>query len=247
MTERKLHFVQHKDDEGLDEIVIMVNKKPFLRCIMVPRYKTSGLSGDEWRVSAMWEHNTVTVDAFWEPLDGPYRDIETASAAIFAGIYNSHKSWHDLTCTSIRLLRKGRPIIEMTHDGKSMPLLAALGHLPWTLKIWPQQDHGMPGPFGGDCTKDLCFQVGCKEPAVSTYLLKKRYDRDGDEKSAESEWAGRDARRFCAKHLRRGDCGLDDADANYEVHEGPGPDGHKMSPHDESKSVFGGIVNMSVD
>ncbi len=36
------HFKLHPDDEGVDHIEIDV----------VPRYKTSGLSGDEWRVSA---------------------------------------------------------------------------------------------------------------------------------------------------------------------------------------------------
>lgn len=35
-------FKLHPDDEGVDRIEIQV----------VPRYKTSGLSGDEWRVSA---------------------------------------------------------------------------------------------------------------------------------------------------------------------------------------------------
>jgi len=41
LTERE-HFKLHPDDEGVDRIEIDV----------VPRFKTSGLSGDEWRVSA---------------------------------------------------------------------------------------------------------------------------------------------------------------------------------------------------
>lgn len=38
-------YHRHHDDEGVDEIRIKV----------VPRYKTSGLSGNEWRVSALME------------------------------------------------------------------------------------------------------------------------------------------------------------------------------------------------
>src|SRR5207247_526556 len=38
----KPHFKLHPDDEGVDRIEIQV----------IPRFKTSGLSGDEWRVSA---------------------------------------------------------------------------------------------------------------------------------------------------------------------------------------------------
>ena len=241
MTEKKLRFVQHRDDEGLDEVCVCVDREPFLRCIVVPRYKTSGLSGDEWRVSTMWERRE---GGLWVAFDGPYRDIATACSAIYPGVWRSHPELHGMECTSHQFLRKGRPIIEMTDDGKSQPLLAALGHLPWSLIVWPEQYDGNVGWFGGDATKDLCFQVGCKEHAVSTYLLKKRYDRRGDERPAETEWGGRDARCFCAKHLRRGDCGLDDADVNYEIHEGPGPDGHKMGPQDESKSQFGGVVGI---
>lgn len=231
----KLHFVQHRDDEGLDQVVFMVDHEPFIQCRMIPRYKTSGLSGNEWRVSAMWEHKE---GGLWVPFDGQYRNIETAGAALFPGLFSSHKDWHEKTCTSIRLFRKGRPIIEMTNDGKPQPLLVAAGHLPWTLVIWPEQDHGLPGPFGGDCTKDLCFQVGCNNKAVSTYTLKKRYNRSGNERSAESKWLGRAAVRFCEKHLRRGNCGLEDSDDNYEVIEGPGPDGHNTDAGDISPSVL---------
>ena len=236
MTDPKLNFVQHHDDEGLDEIVFIVDRDPFIRCVMVPRYKTSGLSGDEWRVSAMWERQE---GGLWVPFDGPYRNITTAAHALFPGVFNSHKDWHQLNCTSVRLLRKRRPIIEMTHDGRPLPLplLVAIGHLPWTLEIWPEQlPPEAPAYFGGAVTQDLCFQVGCAEGAVSTYTLKKRHRRDGSEYSAERHHWGRDAIRFCPKHLRRGDCGLEDADRNYEVVEGPGPDKHATDVGDVSPS-----------
>lgn len=39
------YYTRHKDDEIIDEITLKT----------VPRYKTSGLSGDEWRISAVVE------------------------------------------------------------------------------------------------------------------------------------------------------------------------------------------------
>lgn len=231
----KLHYVQHHDDEGIDEIVMMLDGEPRLRAVMVPRYKTSGMSGDEWRVSAMWQARFGGGE--WVSLDGPYHSLAVAGSAIFGGVYASHPNYHALPCTSIRLLRKGRPVIELTHDGRTLPLLVALGHLPWTLLIWNEQlPPDAPAPFGGDATRDLCFQVGCSEPAVSTYALKSRFSRDGTERPAESRFWGRDAVRFCQRHLRRGDCGLEDADRNYDVLEGPGPDGHCTLPTDVSRS-----------
>ena len=43
MTTKHDHFVRHPDDDIIDEVRIRV----------VPRYKESGLSGDEWRISAV--------------------------------------------------------------------------------------------------------------------------------------------------------------------------------------------------
>jgi hypothetical protein len=42
---------RHRDDNYWDEIVILSGQVA-LRGHIVPRYKTSGLSGDEWRISA---------------------------------------------------------------------------------------------------------------------------------------------------------------------------------------------------
>ena len=61
--------------------------------------------------------------------------------------------------------------------------------------------------------EDFCDQEGCKEKA--TTFLKKKFDwnNEGDKKPCSHE----QIRQFCDKHKRRGDCGLDDADNNYDV------------------------------
>lgn len=59
---------RHPDDEYVDKVTIET----------VPRYKTSGLSGDEWRVSSLikfWRKGIVVFER-------GFRDIETASKAL---------------------------------------------------------------------------------------------------------------------------------------------------------------------
>lgn len=56
MRQDRAHYERHHDDEIIDRITIEV----------VPRYKTSGLSGDEWRVSAvikLWRKGEVMVES----------------------------------------------------------------------------------------------------------------------------------------------------------------------------------------
>lgn len=146
LGDRESHKV-HSDDEGIDRIEIQ----------MVPRYKTSGLSGDEWRVSAF-----------------------------------------------IRLFRKGKMVYEQQH-GALKDAAAFLPHLLNTVF-----DH-VEGPLWGDTGK--CDQVSCPEEGKNKRYLKKQYSSHGEGPLLESFF--NKFRRFCDKHLRRGDCGLEDADINY--------------------------------
>ena len=143
-----------------------------VRIFTVPRYKMSGLSGDEWRISA-----------------------------------------------TIQLLRKGKVVAERGAGRVE----SASSMLPWF--ILQSMDEGL-GYFAGE--GDLCDQEGCAETATVTYKLKKRYCEEGHE----SETFGTQVRRFCQKHSKRGDCGLEDADRNYELMDGkPGlPDEADMAP-----------------
>lgn len=144
-----------------------------VRITTVPRYKTSGLSGDEWRISGR-----------------------------------------------IQLLRKGRVIAE-----KGMRDVETCAQaLPYF--ILESMDNGL-GFFAGE--DDFCDQEGCAETATVTYQVKKHYCKEGHETEIT---LGKEIRRFCAKHSKRGDCGLDDADSNYILLDGKPelPDESAMSP-----------------
>jgi hypothetical protein len=126
----------------------------------------------------------------------------------------------------------------VNNDGGPLPLLPTLGHLPWAERVF-LEDYS--GPFWLDHKSvwgTLCMQVGCAEPAVSAYMLKKTFCPHGhgeDVVNLGKEHAGR---LFCARHLRRGDCALEDCDRNYTVLAGPGPDESVMPSADESKSTL---------
>lgn len=72
------------------------------------------------------------------------------------------------------------------------------------------QDEGR-GFFGGE--GNFCDQEGCANTATITYRKLFDFAPGSGTKIGPSDGI----RRFCERHRGRGDCGLDDADRNYEV------------------------------
>jgi hypothetical protein len=64
--------------------------------------------------------------------------------------------------------------------------------------------------YGGE--DDFCDQEGCRELATVTYRKKANYCNAGHRTEPDCITI----RKFCDRHKMRGDCGFDDADANYE-------------------------------
>jgi hypothetical protein len=69
-----------------------------------------------------------------------------------------------------------------------------------------------------------CDQPGCCADAVSVYRLRQEFSERGESLDP-TDSSATTYRRFCKRHLRRGDCSREDCDNNYEVSSGPGPDG----------------------
>ncbi len=129
-----------------------------VRIVTVPRYKQSGLSGDEWRIHAEAQFFRKGRLVFSQGC----RDVRTACGLAFG--------WYIAACD----------------DGK--------------------------GYFAGDGL--TCDQEGCHEPASVRYRRKFHYCDEGHQQPASDVSL---YRHFCERHETRGDCGLDDADANYEL------------------------------
>lgn len=149
-------YKRHEDDDWIDEVKIAT----------VPRYKTSGLSGDEWR---------------------------------FAYV--------------VQFFRKGILLFER-----------GFGRLEWAIDYLPSLQHDYRDQATD--TKDVdwdkfCANPGCSEDGVVEYeLIDEYYPRIG-KKVEKATWRGPVRRRFCEIHARRGDCGLEDADANYTLISAP--------------------------
>ncbi len=220
----------HHEDPWAD--VIILNGIRSLRLVIRERYKTSELSGDEWRFGYMWQ----VLGSEWTDLDGSYGSQDAAIAAFYPAFRTSHPDWHDNICNSTQFTWKGQPLIEMSDDGKPMPLLHAIGCVSWAMRAgrsdhqWKKDD------------SNVCAQPGCCEKPVS--LFRKTEDWYQHIGKTHEHYDGKAYRQFCKAHLRRGDCGLDDADRNYELIEGLGPDGNEPDPSVVKPSLFGGIVQI---
>lgn len=128
-----------------------------IRIVTVPRYKTSGLSGNEWRIHA-----------------------------------------------EVYLMRKGQTVKQRGYGNVE----SAAKFLSW-LMVETIESGG--GYFAG--IDNFCDQEGCADFATVFYQKKKSWCSCCGE-GKEITW-GKHFRKFCEAHKTRGDCGLDDADANY--------------------------------
>lgn len=164
------------DSQAFDEI----------RLVTVPRYKTSGMSGDEWRISVKFEFYRKGEKVHES---GGIRNMETAVAFLPAEFYRA------------------------IDDGKAY--------------------------FAGE--SDKCDQEGCAETATVTYRLKKEFCRHGHETDPYDFDKRPLLRKFCERHSTRGDCGLEDADRNYELISG---EANQPSGIDVKPSGFGGTIKL---
>lgn len=103
----------------------------------------------------------------------------------------------------VQFYRKGKLIHSCGHG--TIEHACGFAYADYILAI----DNGN-GYFAGDGIH--CDQEGCSESATVRYKKKFNYDRSGNK----SEPHKSVYRHFCPRHEVRGDCGLDDADANYE-------------------------------
>ncbi len=109
---------------------------------------------------------------------------------------------------------------EVSFWRKGQKLLSAgFSKLDWALDVVPYlrntYNPGINERHVEFVDKDYCMQPGCSNKATIEYRkIKDWCNRCGNPHEI-TYFEKR--RRFCNSHKRRGDCGLDDSDANYEV------------------------------
>lgn len=208
---------RHKDDGYWDRVEVLARDVTLLATI-VPRYKTSGLSGDEWRISARLQvefnsNANVLIDRCFHSM----RHL-TEYSPIF--LYRQASACLNIKDATLTAYRKGHALTK-----RQFPTFgeAAIG-IGWHIVT---ANEGEPGVDWRHLTdeeeRSHCQQVGCWEHPVNVYRLKKilygkgpktfmvpQYDFEG-----QFVW-------YCARHTTRGDCGFEDADKNLELIEGDG-------------------------
>ena len=115
----------------------------------------------------------------------------------------------------IELYRKG----QLLATSGAHKMRDAVAMLPGLLIGWGGGSH-IGGAFDEEPERTqefwnaFCFNPGCPEQATFEFRRKHHYCREGE--AHDREWRIEHL-RFCERHKHRGDCGFNDADANYEV------------------------------
>lgn len=149
---------RHDDWEPFDAVYVTT----------VPRYKTSGMSGDEWRISALVRFYFKGECVFEEG----FRNVQTALTRLAA-----------------------------LYDDASCPI--------------PDKVIAIE--------REACDQPSCGDKAVAKYWLKQEFSARGEKLHPDEHSSLRAYRKFCERHLQRGDCGREDSDRNYEPDGQVGP------------------------
>lgn len=104
----------------------------------------------------------------------------------------------------IELIRKGQVVYEQSYRNVETACQA----LPYVVLM-----AGEEGSVRQANIEDLCDQEGCSKRAEICYRKVADYCLEGHKTDPQF---GDEYRYFCREHAHRGDCGLDDADRNYD-------------------------------
>lgn len=115
----------------------------------------------------------------------------------------------------VKLRRKGTVLYSRSYGRMS----DAAAHLPWLLRVFLEElpdEHEEKWLQRIKDDRTTCAQVGCAEPATVFYMFNRLYAKNGEGPLPGNSWAD-SVTQFCDRHKTRGDCGLEDADRNYET------------------------------
>jgi hypothetical protein len=114
-------------------------------------------------------------------------------------------------CARAELLYKGQVVDGMDYGN----VADAVSHLQGMAHEY-EEKFTMRGGDGSQWRASRCDQEGCAEEATVTLQIKKNFCT-GCGTHRESSIRTKGYRRYCERHVNRGDCSLEDANDNYEV------------------------------
>jgi hypothetical protein len=214
-----LHAVQrlhhHQDDDYWDHANVIAHGGVYLSANVIPRFKTSGLSGDEWRIHAQLEMQVDNKLVF----EQGFRSMNTLFANSAHFVYKHAKQLLENPKAVLQVRRKGHLLFEQSFDTFGE---AALG-MGWHNILANEGTKDIKWHhLTNDQERERCQQVGCSATPTNVYRLKKlSRSRSHGTLEAPRAWEGQYT-WYCARHTERGDCGLEDCDSNLVLVSGNG-------------------------
>ena len=220
MDDRKrMPLRRHHDDDYWDRVTITTadDRARFVASIR-PRFKTSGLSGDEWRVRAVAElkdPDEPTVDLVARSFHRMRDVFGYAPYFVYDGAF------HLLQSRKARITVERKGIVLMTEDRPDFG--DALIGLGWHVRTANEGRPDVEWHYLTDAEERAhCQQVGCAAPPAVTYHLKKLQVAPSQSVmvAPEYDFTGQYV-WYCTEHATRGDAGLEDCDDNLVLVENP--------------------------
>lgn len=236
----KISLRRHHDDNYIDEIKIekILGSVMLTHIYLQERYKTSGLSGNEWRFNAVLEiFDRINQNVFHTT----FHSIDAAREYSPFFFLTKGKYLFDMGPVYLKCFRKGQLLWQKEFENFQ---LAAIG-MNWNITIGSETDPEYKH-LPDSIERSFCQQPGCqKSPSVFYRYKKRQINNHRDDCvidfeydfSAQHIW-------FCDKHSTRGDCGLEDADDNYLIESGVKS---SINEKDRTYSLFGGIIEWDVE
>lgn len=231
----KMPLRRHHDDNYWDQIDIDADGVQ-LRAFVVPRYKTSGLSGDEWRIGTRLQikHRSETFERSFGRMSWL-----TEHAPHF--LWMHCRNLLDRPNAVLVVRRKGVLLMEQRFNSFGD---AAIG-MGWHIVASNEGSQDVEWHHLTDAEEQQhCQQVGCSDTPINFYRLKKLQVGNGRLMVApEYDFEGQFT-WFCGRHTVRGDCGLEDCDDNLVLVAGTGE--AATQPGDESPSAMAAPIHVKL-
>jgi len=216
----------HPDSEWCDRFLLESPGLDYKFGIYIKeRYKTSELSGNVWRFSAVCyvEENKKTI------IEESYTSLKTAFLFFPRLILDSRLNADKILGKKMKgtWYFKNQELYSERYDHIIQALLVLPGKFSEIIEGYP-----MAIEKSFKVQQKLCTQPGCLERPVSIFKVNDCYSHGRKEKPPTPVY-----RQFCKKHLIRGNADFEDCDDNYTLVSGMSPENTTVDPAVISKSA----------
>ena len=206
---------RHREEHWWDMMLFQFEGSDFSASIKIhERWKESGLSGDEWRFSYIYEF-----EAFGDQICAASCNFPQYAILSFLTLFSkpslktlilNHPEMMRGCTVQVSFINRGVPMLTKSFS-TFLDCLLCIGKV----EAVALEDHPKIHDLHKSILARRCSQPGCPRVGVNPVRILKQYDRYGVLES--NPLFPVMGRQFCSEHLHRGDCSLEDCDDNYLV------------------------------